>query len=64
MNPEKKLSLEKKLHHNLLDIIDEFNEDYNLDITEVEYKIKILKSNKEDNSGYGDVEFTIKTDIK
>jgi len=64
MNPEKKLSLEKKLHHNFLDIIDEFNEDYGLNITEVEYKVTILKSNKQDNASYDDVEFTIKTDIK
>ena len=64
MKEEKKLSLEKKLHHNLLDIIDEFNEDYGVNITEISYKIKILKSNKLDHSTYDDVEFEIRTDIK
>jgi hypothetical protein len=64
MNLEKKISLEKKLHHNFIDIIDEFNEDYGLNITEVEYKVTILKSNKQDNVSCDDITFSIKTDIK
>jgi hypothetical protein len=64
MKEEKKVSLEKKLHYNLLDIIDEFTEDYNVNITELSYKVKILKSNREDNSNYDDVEFEIKTDMR
>ena len=44
MREEKKLSLEKKLHHNLLDIIDEFNNDYGTDITTVECELPTDKS--------------------
>lgn len=57
MKEEKKISLEKKLHNNLLDIIDEFVEDYNVNITEVSYKVKI---NKDSDT----VDFEIQTDMK
>lgn len=64
MKEEKKMSLEKKLHQNFVDIIDEFNSDYGTNITNVEYKVKIHVSNKENNASYDQTEYEIKTDMK
>jgi hypothetical protein len=51
------MSLEKKLHQNILDIIDEFMADYNVQITKVNYNVEIHKDDDK-------VTFAIETDMK
>lgn len=59
MKEDKKLKLEKKLADNILNIIDEFMEDYNVKINKVEYIVDI----PDKNDGY-EVDFTISTDMR